>query len=88
MSENLPEFADTWAVFDPHCGTRGAEVVARNFKSKESADLWLEKKVSADEGGYVGCIVVPNAELPAYGARPTLRAAMSERLDHQEGGKP
>lgn len=73
MPKYVGEILDTHVVFDPHCATPGAHIVARGFKSPERAQAWLDARTEEDEGGFVGCIVIHNRDLPAYGYPPSVR---------------
>lgn len=57
-------------VTDPHCATRGGEIVARNFKTADNAKRWLDRKALADPDGYAGCIVEP---MPTDGVEGTSK---------------
>jgi hypothetical protein len=49
-----------WAVCDPYI--IGEQQIVEYFDTKEQAEAWLESKIVSDEGGYVGCVIMPKAD--------------------------
>lgn len=58
LNYKTPPKPGTWVVWDPYVAARYVSIVARNFKSKEAAQKWLDKHQAANDDGYAGCFVL------------------------------
>lgn len=63
-------------ITDPYCASRGGEIVARNFKTAENAQRWLEKRIAEDPDSYVGCFV---EQMPAPAPSPSTTRDQQEK---------